>query len=327
MKILFLLKSRSAYGSYGLINSCMFTGQMLVNRGFTVKVSQVVDANSIDREVALFRPDVVIIESLWVPPAKLQELVRLHPEQKWVVRIHSHSPFLATEGIAFDWLVEYRSQTPSVVLATNDDRMRRELDAGLQWFLKYLPNFYPFKVTKSLHDYRPGSLNIGCFGALRVMKNHAQQAVAALIFARLAGTGIKFHINVPENVADKNDSSVLKSLRAIFRNNPDGTLVEHKWLPHAEFLHIVQSMDAGMQVSFSETFNIIAADFVMNGIPIVTSPEVAWVNPECWANPTDAFDIAETLLQVLTNNENNRAFLERSNRKAVQHWAAFLNEK
>ena len=71
---------------------------------------------------------------------------------------------------------------------------------------------------------------------------------------------------------------------SLFKNNPKHELVEYDWLTHDDFIDVVQSMDLGMQVSFTETFNIVTADFVNNNIPVVVSKEIPWVNPLFFAN-------------------------------------------
>ena len=65
---------------------------------------QVVDNNDIDREIVKFQPTVVIIEAFWVVPDKFDILKILHPKVVLVVRNHSEIPFLANEGVAFEWL-------------------------------------------------------------------------------------------------------------------------------------------------------------------------------------------------------------------------------
>jgi len=45
-------------------------------------------------------------------------------------------------------------------------------------------------------------------------------------------------------------------------------------MEHNDFIRVVKSMDIGMQVSLSESFNIVAADFVSNGVPLVGSPDI-----------------------------------------------------
>ena len=109
-KILFILKKRneswgcygngSAQGGYpsGLLNSATFVKDMLNDLGFVAELVEVVDNDCIDREVTKARPDIVIIEALWVVPPKFSVLAKLHPKVKWVIRNHSEIPFLSMEG-------------------------------------------------------------------------------------------------------------------------------------------------------------------------------------------------------------------------------------
>ena len=40
--------------------------------------------------------------------SKFEVLQKLHPNVKWIVRLHSEIPFIANEGIAMDWIYEYQ---------------------------------------------------------------------------------------------------------------------------------------------------------------------------------------------------------------------------
>src|SRR5712664_4263183 len=110
-RILFILKKRHAYHKHytpglssGLYNSARFAADMLHKLGLAVHLVEVQDNNSIDREVKQFKPNIVIIEALWVVPSKFKVLQELHPSVTWIVRIHSEAAFLAQEGIAIRWL-------------------------------------------------------------------------------------------------------------------------------------------------------------------------------------------------------------------------------
>jgi len=37
-------------------------------------------------------------------------------------------------------------------------------------------------------------------------------------------------------------------------------------------------MDLGMQLSFSESFNIVTADFISQYVPIIVSPTISWMD-------------------------------------------------
>lgn len=129
--------------STGLYNSVHFIEVMFMEwiRNDLVKVVQVHDNNCIDREVTSFRPDVVVIEALWVVPEKFEILHKLHPHVTWVIRLHSETPFLAQEGIAFEWIRKY-AKMPKVVIGANSPRMVKELRNVLKIDVIYLPNYY-----------------------------------------------------------------------------------------------------------------------------------------------------------------------------------------
>ena len=152
-KILFLLKKRhqiwneddqyASELSSGLLNSVRFVAHM-INRALgpcRADMSQVHDANAIDREIHYQRPHMVVIEALWVTPDKLRELSTKYPQIIWVVRLHSEVPFLANEGMAMQWLTQYR-QVPRVRIGANSSRLRAELADLLDTDILHLPNFY-----------------------------------------------------------------------------------------------------------------------------------------------------------------------------------------
>jgi len=60
-------------------------------------------------------------------------------------------------------------------------------------------------------------------------------------------------------------------------------------------MKLVRLMDLGMQVSYSETFNIVSADFAVANVPLVVSPEVSWVAKMFQADPNSRIDIVHKL--------------------------------
>jgi len=157
--LLFLLKRRDTHWnpsdqyaselSSGLLNSVRFITKMIEKSfGFCQPhLEQVADGNGVDRVVAQIRPQVVIIEALWVTPEKLSELCRLHPDVKWVIRLHSEVPFLANEGIAMDWLNRYVQVSDRVLIAANSHRAARELSQLLHRNVLHLPNCYEIEIS------------------------------------------------------------------------------------------------------------------------------------------------------------------------------------
>ena len=313
-KILFILKLRHQYGETktvlkhsGLFNSATFVHDMLLESGYDSNLVQVVDNNEIDKHVTIHKPDVVIIEALWVVPEKFTVLRKLHPNVKWIIRLHSELPFLANEGIAMDWINKCIVQ-PNVFVSANSERAQRDLEQYLlarpdkQYVDKliYLPNFYPTsKNVTGAKLFKSGDVfNVGCFGAIRPMKNHLLQAAAAVQYAEARGLQCHFHINAGR--VEARGEEVLKNLRAFFEPlQGKHVLVEHGWLNRDAFLAVVRNMDIGLQVSLSESFNIVSADFVSQDIPIVTSSEVSWMPRFFTAEPTDSESIVKAIDRTL----------------------------
>ena len=345
-KVLFIIKQRYAYGeitkAYGLYNSCDFIARKLTELGVESKVVQVVDNNCIDREVSLYKPTDVFIEALWVVPEKFKILARLHPNVKWHIRLHSKTPFIATEAITFGWLNQYmalRSEGIDIELSANSSEFYDNLKQIYHNNISYTPNIYypdhkPHTSTVVPNIRTTNEFHIGIFGALRPLKNHLQQAVWAIEFANVTKKNVAVHINVSEhesNSAVQGVGNVLTNLRNLF-NSPGcrGRLVEHPWYAHADFLSLVSQMDLGMQVSYSETFNITAADFVHMGIPIVASHEISFVNGLCRIDSNSSND-AVAAMRLATKFSKiglgriNKFLLNKSNEKALDSWKKLLD--
>jgi hypothetical protein len=334
LRVLFILKFRENYGesepysystyfSSGLYWSAKFVVDMLNQEGITTKLVQVVDNNDIDREVAHFQADVVIIEALWVIPSKFDILKKLHPNVTWVVRLHSNTPFLALEGIAIDWLKGYASR--GVLISVNDKRMMHDAETRLgPRSCVYLPNFYPVhRKTASRGD--SDILKIACFGAIRPMKNQLIQAIAAMRYAHEQGKILHFYVNGTR--MEQGGENIRKNLRALF----SGTLhklIEEDWLSHDHFLRKLRHMDLGMQVSLSETFSIVAADYVSVGLPIVVSHEIPWADWLCRVTPTNGGKITDGIKRALAlktlNVYTNRSHLKSYSNASRDIWIRFL---
>jgi hypothetical protein len=319
-KVLFILKRKESYDATidkhigvttGLYNSASFMNEMLVGADVNSKMVVVADNNAIDREVTLHRPTHVVIEALWVVPTKFAILQQLHPTVTWIVRLHSETPFIANEGMALDWVSEYANYK-NVVIACNAPRILNELRFYLRlvagWDAKkadekviYLPNHYPkVWISKPYAGNDKDYIDVGCFGAVRPLKNHLVQVFAALKFAEQIGKKLHFHIN--SGRLEMKGEPVLHNIQNIFLHLAESghKLTSHEWTHRDDFLKLCGKMDIGMQVTFSETFNIVGADFVSQGVPVVCSSEIPWVAKQFSADPTSSDDITNKLVQTHT---------------------------
>jgi len=342
-KVLFILKRREDFNatvhnhvglSTGLYNSASFVNQMLLDSGIESALEVATDNNCIDRLVTKHKPTHVIIEALWVVPTKFYILQKLHPKVTWIVRLHSEMPFMAGEGMAMDWLGDY-SGFKNIVIGVNAPRMLRETRLYLQhrnqWSNEeterrviYLPNYYPqdYKSPRKI-DKKKDTVDISCFGAIRPLKNHLLQAFGAMEFAEKIGKKLRFHVNAGR--IEMQGGPAQANLKGFFEQIYDHghEMINHQWTPREQFLELCAQMDIGMQVSFSETFNIVGADLISQGVPLVgTAGEIPWaVTPFC-ADPTNSADIADKLqktynsswINVKTNQWSLTSYTNKTNR-------------
>ena len=334
-RILFVLKKRSSYGvSYGLLNSCRFLCNSLEAMGCDCKIAEVNDNNDIDREVTIFKATHVIIEALWVVPSKFYELIPLHSDVKWFVRLHSNTPFLSGEGIAIEWLVKYfeiSAKYPQFQVACNAEKLISDLEGSLNIKTVYMPNVYEPKGGidggPKPTPYDDGTIHIGCFGAIRPLKNQLIQVMAAIAFGKNVNKQITYHINYSR--IEANGEPTLRNIQSLV--SASGNILQvHEWLDWHGFIDVVRSMDLGLQVSMSETFDIVAADFVYTNIPIVGSKEIEWLSPLYQANCTDSINIVDHLQFAWDNKKYdvqaaNRQGLREWNRDAERVWKKYLH--
>ncbi|WP_271024977.1 hypothetical protein [Rhizobium sp. RCAM05973] len=315
----------------GLFNSANMACEMLKRLGYASEIVHVRDGNDIHRECVKFKADVCIIEAFWCPPYKFGDLIKALPKTRFIVRNHSETPFLSSEGIAFGWMKEYAG-FPNVLIAPNSMRMFGDTRAmGISSDrLRYLPNYYSHdkKAVKASKWAHLGELNVGCFGAVRPLKNVIIQALAAIQFARDNDVHLRFHIN--GNRVEGNGGPILKNVRSIFQGAGDAIeLVEHNWMDSEDFRGLIGTMDLVTQVSLSETFNIVLADAVFAGVPVIGSAEVPWLVNCCAARPNSRPDIERKIYKALgfwskRLVKRNQANIERHNAESMAQWNKVL---
>lgn len=330
-KVLFILKAGQGYGTNGYVYgkgleiTVRFFVDMLNEMSIEAKAVVVNDNNDIDREVTAYQPTHVFIEALWVVPEKFDILQQLHPTVTWIVSLHSEVAFLAQEGIAMEWILQY-VQKPNVYVSVNEQKaalVLQDLTGGEKILL--LPNFYPYVIPRWAPDPNESILNIGCFGAIRPLKNQLIQAVAAIELAKEYGAHLRFHINSTR--VELGGESVLRNIRALFAGGGN-ELIEHPWLEHQDFLDLVRTMDLSMQLSFSETFNVVTADGVATGTPVLASGTIDWLSSESQTSVDKVDAIVLAMDNVLSNVDTitaqNKALLDARSIAAAYVWRDYL---
>jgi hypothetical protein len=89
-------------------------------------------------------------------------------------------------------------------------------------------------------------------------------------------------------------------------------------------------MDIGLQISYTESFNIVTADFVVNNVPIIVSEAIDWM-PECLQVSTVDFEKVVRKIITIYKLRNSKLLKRRCTKKlnsynklAKEYWDNFL---
>ena len=318
----------------GLYINALMTARVLRKLGIACDLAAVQHARDVGKVLAK-RPDAThaIFQAIWIDADKMCELLAQFPAVHFVVRTHSQIGFLQVEPSAVRTLralLLAEQQMLNLTVSANTTRLQHFLQGTYKSPVLYLPNLYDVERVERKRDeaHQHKLLRVGSFGAHRLLKNHTPAAAAALLIAQRRNSDLEFYVNGDreENLTKKN--AVLHALQAMFADLPWARLVTVPWQEWSEFRATVAHMDLCMQVSFTETFNIVTADAVCEGVPSVVSDAIEWT-PRSWhANVDSAEDVARVGSHLLWDHhaaaEGLRA-LEDYEKNARALWLGYLD--
>ncbi len=234
-----------------------------------------------------------MIHAPWVATCELAAMARDFPDIVFAVVSHSNFGFLAADPHAVQLLreaVELQHSLHNVVVAGNSQRFVSAASVIWNTNVAFLPNLYD--LSEPMPPARPawngGALRLGLFGACRLLKNGLTGAASA---ASLAAT-----LRVPTElyVSEKN-----QAMAELCEDTPNLKLIVTGWMPWAKFRQLVGSMHLLLQPSFTESFNVVTADGVHQGVPSVVSNAIDWAPARWQANPDDAEDLVRVAQYLL----------------------------
>jgi hypothetical protein len=323
-RVLFILKDRvyqKEYSqSYGLYNSAKMVMNYLESTGNICKIVTVIDGNFIDAEVFKFKPSVVVIEALWVTGAKMKELTSIHryKDIKWVIRVHSDIGFLSVEARGLKYIHEYLDiNNKNIIVSCNNEVFNKQISDVCKYNFKYLPNIITIEESEYNDNMIDGhEIHIGSFGALRIMKNQVYQAMCAISAADEMKKTLHFHVN--GDILNPNNP-VLLNMQELFDMNGKHHLHVHGWLPHDDFEDLIRKMDIGLQISFTESFNIVTADFVLNNVPIIVSDSITWMPEITKASETMYYDVIKKIIDITKIKSIRKIFIKTSKLNLINY--------
>ena len=287
-------------------------------------VEHIGNVSEIHQLIKKYNPEKVVIEAVWLPAEKFHDLKIVHPRVKWYVHLHSQIPFLAIEGQALGLLMGYIQH--GVKLIANSKESFNSLSVLYGKNVEYLPNLYlkenldPVRIRKD-----KVFVDVACFGSIRPMKNHLTQAMGAIKFARQIRKPLRFWVNSTR--VEGGGHPVLSNLINMFEGLEDAQMIASPWIEPEKFRQTLRDeIDIGLQVSMSETFNVVAADMVTAGLPVVGSPAIKWLSPASKVlNIEDADEICHRMKVAYLNDEQRQ--IVQLNQHNLSSWSRVAKEK
>lgn len=89
--------------------------------------------------------------------------------------------------------------------------------------------------------------------------------------------------------ANRNGQGIMDAVRAMMADLPHARLVENSWQTWPRFRETVRYMHLLLQPSYTESFNMVTADGVAEGVASVVSDAIDWA-PSTWKAGFDRVD-------------------------------------
>ena len=272
----------------------------------------------------------VVVSAPWIPTAIVLSFISSHHEVLLAINCHSNVGFLQADRNAVDLIRDYMSierNNFSFHLAGNSTRFCDWIKEVFQVDCKFLPNLYymDYLSGQPRPPYRNGTLRIGMFGAIRPLKNMMTGAAAALEIARALREPLELWLCGGR--AEGGGQLVLETIRTMYKDLPGIQILENAWSPWPVFRRRVATMHLMLQPSFTESFNMVTADGIAEGVPSVVSEAIAWA-PEHWkASVDDALDIARVGRALLFDQRaaaDGKAALDKFVSQGVVTWKGWV---
>lgn len=317
-----------AISHIGLGVTALNAAKSIRAEGIDAAVWPITNAADLSNQLRDSRATHVVVSAPWLSTNDLARLCADFPDTQFAVNCHSNLGFLQADPGAMRLLregIDLQRCTWNYRIAANSRRLTDWVQAAYGAPCQHLPNMYFLDdVEPKRERYTGGTLRIGAFGATRALKNLMTAAGAALQIANGLRADLEFWVSAGRN---EGAGSVTEAVRQMMIGLPHVKLVENQWQTWPQFRQTVRHMHLLLQPSYTESFNVVTADGVAEGVPSVVSDAIHWA-PENWkAKVDDAGDIARAGRRLLESRRAARqglAALKKYNANAVREWKSYL---
>jgi glycosyltransferase involved in cell wall biosynthesis len=258
-----------------------------------------------DRTASALRPPthVIINTPSFILPEGFDELATKYQNTQFVQVSHSGLAYLSIDEFGIRNIrdvLDLSANRHNIKVAGNNPRFVSWVEDDFGAKVPFLPNLYDTSTFVSPVSHRNAieTLRIGTFGPARPWKNQLVAAEAAIALARRLGARLEYYVNGNRNDVD---GRTAQSRAELFRGLTNAALISVPWQPWPAFRRTVGSMDLLLQPSFDETFQVIVADGIAEGVPVVTTAACEWTPKSWWAEACDPASVASVGAALLAS--------------------------
>ena len=270
----------------------------------------------------------VVISAPWLLTWDLKTLIEHFKDIRFVVICHSNVGFLMSDARGVELLrqgVELAETHHNLSIGGNCEIFVEWMRLAYGKDFVLLPNLYPLDghIDKPRWRKREGRIKIGSFGAVRPYKNHITAAAASILISKHFDLPVEFHMS------KGGEGGIASAIDQICADVPGFSLVKYPWQYWDDFVKVVGDMDLLMQMSYTESFNLVTADGVFAGVPSVVSEAIRWA-PRSWmADADNVLSVAARGIHLLQHGMASDGVhaIREHNKESVRHWLKFLTHK
>lgn len=273
---------------------------------------------------------VIVSSPAWIQPIDFHNLAMRWPNITFVQLSHSGAAYLSIDKFGIRNIRDVAAlseQFHNVRVAANNERVVKVISSWGADCL-YLPNLYDTTTFQNpVVPQRLGHVvRIGSFGASRPWKNQLCAAEAAVMIGKHLGCNVELYVN---SKRPDGGERMIESRAELFHDMPHAKIIYVPWMPWTKFRDLGATMHCEISCSFDETFCVVAADGIAEGVPSVTSSALEWTPRNWWAECEDPSDIMRVAIGLIHNPipaiHEARTLLQKYVTLGSHRWLSFIN--
>jgi hypothetical protein len=274
----------------------------------------------------------VVISAPWVPTDQMAALLRDFPQVHFTVVSHSNVGFLMADPNGIRLLREGLSLSlghHNFGVAGNCEKFVEAWSTMYGRGMTWLPNLYDYTTAQQVGQRQPWhagqTLRVGIFGATRPLKNIPSAVAAAIALSAQLRADVEIWCSAGRS--EGGGDTVDRAVQQEVANLPHVKLCHAGWRAWPDFRSVVGKMHVLMQPSYTESFNMVTADGVCEGVASVVSDAIEWVPSDWQARADDVLDITRVARHLLTDPhavDRGQAALRSYVDRGALRWRAFL---